>query len=89
MLCCPGMLLEYTTGKMASVSGPFIKWTSRITINRETRLPESCFNPIVCSLRHELNLAQHANLDSCYVCVFTVGLCLFEIQCQCKHFFFY
>ena len=32
MLCCPRMSLEHATEKMASVSGPFIKWSSRKTI---------------------------------------------------------
>ena len=67
MLCCSRMSLELTTEKMASVSGPFIKWNLRRTIKRETCLPESCLNPRAYSLRHGLNLAQHANLDSCYI----------------------
>ena len=54
------------TEKIPSVSGPFIKWSSCKTIKREMRLPESCLNPWAYVLRHELNLEQHANLDSCY-----------------------
>ena len=44
MVCCSRMSLEHTTEKIASVSGPFMKWNSRKTIKRETRLPES-LNP--------------------------------------------
>ena len=42
MVCCSRMSLEHTTEKIASVSGPFMKWNSRKTIKSETRLPESC-----------------------------------------------
>ena len=45
MLFCSRMPLEHTTENIASLSGPFIKWYSRKTIKRETRLPESCLNP--------------------------------------------
>ena len=65
MVCCSRMSLEHTTEKIASVSGPFMKWNSRKTIKSETRLPESCLNPRAYPSRHELNLAQHVNLDSC------------------------
>ena len=71
MVCCSRMSLEHTTEKMASVSEPFIKYTKCKTIKRETLLPESCLNPQAYSLRHELNLAEHANLDSCYLTVMT------------------
>ena len=57
------MLFLNVTEKIASVLGPFIKWNSRKTIKRETRLPESCVNPPAYPSRH---LAQHANVDSCY-----------------------
>ena len=66
MLRSPRMSLENTTKKIASVTGPFIKWSWRKTIKREKRLPESCLNPRAYSLHHQLNLAQHANLDCCY-----------------------
>ena len=36
---------EHTTEKMASVSGPFIKWNSRKTVKSEMSLPKSCLNP--------------------------------------------
>ncbi len=80
MLCCPRMSLEHMTEKMASVSGPFIKWSLRKTVKRETRLPELsipvCFR--ACPFRHELNLAQHANLDSfARVVQFTYFKCTF------------
>ena len=74
MLHCSRMSLEPTTEKMESVSGPFIKWSSRKTIKRETRLPESCLNPRAYSLRRELNIAQHTNLASCYI-VFSSCCC--------------
>ena len=61
MLCCSRMSLTHPTENMASLSVPFIKRYSRKTIKKETRLPEFCLNP----RRHELNLAQHINLDSC------------------------
>ena len=35
MLCCSRMPLVHTTEKMASVSGPFAKWSSRKTIKRD------------------------------------------------------
>ena len=66
MKCCSRMPLEHKTEKMASVSGPFIKWSSHKRIKTETRLPESCLNPRAYSLCHELNLAQHANLGDKY-----------------------
>ena len=40
VLCCSIMSLEHTTENMASVSGPFIKWSLHTTIKRVTRLPE-------------------------------------------------
>ena len=48
MSCCSRMSLERTTENMAAVLGPFIKWSTRKTINRETHLTEySCLNPHV------------------------------------------
>ena len=42
MLCCPRMSLEPTNEKTASVSGPFIKCSSRKTMKSKMRLPEYC-----------------------------------------------
>ena len=38
MIRCSRMSLEHTTEKMASVSGPFIKWNSRKQIKRVARV---------------------------------------------------
>ena len=80
------MSLEHTTEKLASVSGPFIKWNSRKTVKIEARLPESCMNPCAYILSHELNLAQHTNLDSCYSCVHCIlQVCITPIPPLQKH----
>ena len=36
MLCSSRMLLEHTTEKMVSMSGPFIKWSLRKTIKKKS-----------------------------------------------------
>ena len=60
MSCCYRMSLEHPTEKM-------IKWNSCKTVIRETGLPENfCFNPRLVNPSWTY-LAQHDNLDSCYV----------------------
>ena len=68
LLCCAVLECHWNTRlkRQLQCRGPFIKWSSCKTIKRETRLPESRLNPPTYSLCHQLNLAQHANLDSCY-----------------------
>ena len=53
------MSLEHTTEKMALMSGAF-----RQVAFAQNNLPESCLNQRAFSLRHEVNLALRANLDS-------------------------
>ena len=72
MLSCFIMSPELTTENIVSVSGLFTKWSSRKTIRKKNSVAETPARVFLFasgrahSVRNELNLAQHANLDTCY-----------------------